>query len=608
MGVELPRKVIINNWKLEALYYALTLLVVVFVGHSMYTSRAWRSTTIPMGSYTYWVEAYNEYEAAKASDLASPMCKTFEAGEPSPFTHWYYARKDDTTPVISHDVYEYDNFMCRELDSVERYLKTPSAAYVRTMIEEIFVGAVTTPVTTTCTDACAATYKNVSVCEKMHPSLKGLPTGTAEKKNNFGDCICECKSSTDFFPVGVPGLVLAISHQAKVDYAALGIEEEVTSSDKMYTGLMMNVEEKTEDNDFGVKQWFLPGKTIRLPIKDLLEIAGVDLDKTVDTEEEAAVKDKNFATVGAKYPSARVTGAQFKIEISYHNKNDRSNFHPDKGCEESSEDEDPSCGFVAYVTVSGEQKWNSQQRMDYGSTPPGPDGAGLSRSRYMYNLSFEFFTKGSYSYQDSSMLVAALGILVIYIGMPSKLVGALAEYGLGNLSVLYKAGIRQQISAESVFAGITARGLMYSAVFDHLLLPKDAEGGNVAGFGEGESVEPTVESKQLEHLILQMLKSGGRIDSPAEAAKVRSLLAIEMGGNTRRKFIDVALNSDLATLRSVADNFNSDRKPALCGDLEGKKKGCCEMMFSNPVKAKKGIDVPQGFELTSRVTMNLDKK
>jgi hypothetical protein len=112
-----------------------------------------------------------------------------------------------------------------------------------------------------------------------------------------------------------------------------------------------------------------------------------------------------------------------------------------------------------------------------------------------------------------------------------------------------------------------------------------------------------------------MLKSGGRIDSPEEAAKVRSLLALEMAAqpgkmaaNTRRKFIDVALNSDLATLRSVADNFNSDRKPALCGDSEGKKKGCCEMMFSNPVKVKKGIDVPQGFELTSRVTMNLDKK
>merc|ERR1719379_2604337 len=123
------------------------------------------------------------------------------------------------------------------------------------MIEETFVGAVTTPDSGgTCTDACAAAYTDPDVCEKMHPSLKGLlPTGTAEKKNNFDDCICECKSSTDFFPLGVPGLVIAISHQAKVDYAALGIEEEVTSSDKMYTGLMMNVAEKdrTEDNDFG---------------------------------------------------------------------------------------------------------------------------------------------------------------------------------------------------------------------------------------------------------------------------------------------------------------------------------------------------------------------
>merc|ERR1719428_2804038 len=107
------------------------------------------------------------------------------------------------------------------------------------MIEETFVGAVIADgdSAANCTSACATAYS----------------------------------SSTVFFPVGVPGLVVAISHQAKVDYAALGIKDEVKSSDKMYTGLMMNVEEKTQENDFGVKQWFLPGETIRLPIKDLLE-------------------------------------------------------------------------------------------------------------------------------------------------------------------------------------------------------------------------------------------------------------------------------------------------------------------------------------------------
>ena len=37
-----------------------------------------------------------------------------------------------------------------------------------------------------------------------------------------------------------------------------------------------------------------------------------------------------------------------------------------------------------------------------------------------------------------------------------------------------------------------------------------------------------------------MLKSGGRINDLKEAAKVRSMLAVEMDGNNRRKFLDVA--------------------------------------------------------------------
>jgi hypothetical protein len=386
----------------------------------------------------------------------------------------------------------------------------------------------------------------------MHPSLAGLlPTGDAEKTNDFGDCVCECKSSTDFFPLGVPGLVIAISHVAKVDYAALGIQEQVKSTDMMWTALRNNDEEKT------VRAWFEPGQTIRLPIKDLLEIAGLDLYQTFDKAEDAAVKNPNFAPIGAKFPSTRVTGAQFKIEISYHNKDDRQNMHPDKGD-----------GYVAYVSVDGEQKWNSQQRMDYGSTPPGPDGSGLSRSRYMYNLSFEFYTKGSYSYQDFAAIVGFSAILAVYIAIPSKLVGFLAEYCLGNLSQLYKNGIRQQISAESVYAGMTARGVMYTALFDHLILPKDAEGGDSGDkFLTGE--EPKIKGQRLEDLILHMFKSGGRIDTPEEAKKVFGLLASEMDKNsdaelTRREFIDVALNSDLSTLRSVADNFNDERKAPLC--------------------------------------------
>ena len=66
-----------------------------------------------MGSYTYWIEAGKEYDAAKAYDKQAPVCT-----DSSLYTHWYAARESPDEP----GAYEYDDFTCRELGSVERYM------------------------------------------------------------------------------------------------------------------------------------------------------------------------------------------------------------------------------------------------------------------------------------------------------------------------------------------------------------------------------------------------------------------------------------------------------------------------------------------------------
>jgi hypothetical protein len=553
LAIELPRKVIIENTKLGVCQIVLQLIVAFAIGYTLIMNKAWNSSTVPLGSVAYWVESGSTSSYAKQveADTAADFCNSKENAK------YNYFDGD----------YVYKDYECRELDSIERYLKLNDNLFVRTLVQETFSGALSTPPGGgDCKTACSATF-NASDCAALHPTFATAmtaPSGESEKINPFGNCLCECTYSSDFFPKGVKGLTIAIEHKARSEYAKLDKKESVSSQQELYSAVM--------NADGTVKRWFEPGAVVRLPIEELLDIVGFDLDTTLLDSTTPNV----FGPPAVAYPSARVTGMEIEIDISYHNKDDTANKHYERSVMESfvGSDEDKPYAFVAYIYVKGLVKWNSQQRIDFGAQPPGPDGTGLKRTHYMYNMSFRFRTRGSYSYFDYTAIVTTLGIIAIYVQLPNKFMGFVCEYCLGNLSILYKNGIRQIISAERVYAGMTARGLMYAAVFDHLLLPKTKEeGASPDDFNAfGKDSEPTITSKRLEHLILDMLKSGGRIDNMEDAAKVRSLLAIEMDGNTRRKFIDVALNSDLTTLRSVADNFNSERENVPIGEKLFKQK------------------------------------
>lgn len=149
-----------------------------------------------------------------------------------------------------------------------------------------------------------------------------------------------------------------------------------------------------------------------------------------------------------------------------------------------------------------------------------------------------------------------LAVIVVYLGMPLQLVGMLAQYGLGYLSVVYKEAIRSKLHFESVFAGTLARSLAMRQAYGQML---DGSKGPM--------------SKQvLDGHIKEMFKCGeGQttiVDSDAEVASVRRILTkacetvmmdrVQKGVTPpaydklyERDFVDVAINADISTLRTV---------------------------------------------------------
>ena len=159
MTLTLERTVVIENNKLGYCLNFLQLLVLVFVCYNIYSSAAFDARVVPLGTVSYWVVAKDGYTDQVAKDEASPICMNN--------AQFNYDDGD----------FDYDDYQCRELDSMERYKKLPGNLFLRTMVEERHIGVLKAKPDTgkSCSQACADLHKSgSSPCADLHPAFDAL--------------------------------------------------------------------------------------------------------------------------------------------------------------------------------------------------------------------------------------------------------------------------------------------------------------------------------------------------------------------------------------------------------------------------------------------------
>ena len=73
--------------------------------------------------------------------------------------------------------------------------------------------------------------------------------------------------------------------------------------------------------------------------------------------------------------------------------------------------------------------------------------------------------------------------------------------------------------------------------------------------------EPLISTERLDELLKDMLQDAGIITHDKDVQRVRSALARRMQDNSRRSFVNLALNNELAKLVQVEEYYDTERKP-----------------------------------------------
>ena len=220
---------------------------------------------------------------------------------------------------------------------------------------------------------CAATAPN---------SFNDASTTAGDAKTTFGNGICKYSSAQNLLPLGIEGM-------------NFNIIPGYDTTSKNYAGVKPKtyVRRKGEDADLYT---FEAGSNIALDVAQLMDLAGLDLDKTWDQQPNGFTpsdSEKGYGTSASAYPTVRLTGSRIMIDIKYYNYE----------LDDVTSTEIGTDDVYAIVEVSGKVQWESRgqsitYRTEYDNwaSPFNKDGQpnGAFEDFYVYGINIDVTSSG----------------------------------------------------------------------------------------------------------------------------------------------------------------------------------------------------------------------
>jgi hypothetical protein len=570
-SVMLPKYVSINDFRVGLLYKTLQIGSVAWVVYSQFIAGGifpWHETTVPLGRQTAWISEYDDvYDRQVLNDEMADFCSNSEK-----YTYCY-------EPNCAGRIFNFgqgqQGFTCETLDFYDAFIKQESGNgylfFLHTFTKRTDTHRIAVPKNSdgSCSGSCSSA-KIIEMCPDEYGGGEYSETGKMTPARD--KCLCECSIEQDVFVKGVEGLKLSMSHKTKAttirntkpydemyssNTKAL-VDDGYGDNDGLLTVLMANGE---------VVDIFAPGAVVGVPIKNLLNYAGVTL------ESESPNDAKNYATGDVTSKAiARLVGVDVTLSMKYYNSEDANfrRYFP----KDYADKDDYNIRALCIVEVKAVPNWESRIFTDYTDRKPG--GAGTFQNRYSYNIKLTITATGSFSYINLLGVSTSIAAVLVYLGLPGALIGPFTKYALGTKSVVYKAAQQEELVIEKLFTGIIAQGLVASATYDHI----------VGATGEED---PGLHTDQLNIALRRMFKEAGIIASDADLAVVRGALAARMQEKqrtagtkvvpgspdshkklSRKDFVDLVLDHNLVDMDLVSHYY----------DAEGLPKGCMERIFT----------------------------
>jgi hypothetical protein len=263
-----------------------------------------------------------------------------------------------------------------------------------------------------------------------------------------------------------------------VDSARQGINVEILHAYDTLSSTYTGANPKTYVRRKGQTSDYLTfsGSAIKLAVKDLLFIAGVDLDTPYDAQPSGYNPPTGLQGVGTssgKFPYPRLTGVRLLVEIKYYN------YRLDQT--ESNSAEIGTNSIYAIVEVSPTYSWTSRgQDITYRTSPTdwtapftaaGTPQGGME-DMYVYGINVDISSTGNVAQFNFQLFIQTVIGGLVFLGTAKTVCDLVATQGLGVKSKLYNKFMREEVDLERECARFAIQAL----VATHFFHSKDEDG------------------------------------------------------------------------------------------------------------------------------------
>jgi len=174
-------------------------------------------------------------------------------------------------------------------------------------------------------------------------------------------------------------------------------------------------------------------------------------------------------------------------------------------------------------------------------------GTNACLSKYYYGIGLSFVVEGAFGYYDPNHFFITLGAGIVYLAVPLAIIAGISQYLLGVTSNIYYAAGKQRVQITSDLAGMMARMLCAIAAYE--LLAKDKSDGITkqeleervrVAFSQSEELKDSEQQLLVDHVFAYLdPDDSGRIDL--------------------HEFVQVCISNEAVSVQDVAQLYNTDR-------------------------------------------------
>lgn len=435
---------IIKDWRIAVLHIGLSLAIVIGLIFQLIGNKSFLLTEVPLGTVTSW---------SSASDTAKyTEQKTFSAIQ----NEWTTADRCSNLDVYKFEYdadFNYDSPICSFMSPDE-------------LVKKKFDGGLHLATHIHYRKTLREPAANLAACQTGTNIPDGFNAANTagDAVTTFGNGICKYSSSQNLLPLGIEGM-------------NFNIIPGYDTTSKNYAGVKPKtyVRRKGEDADVYT---FEAGSNIALDVKQLMDLAGLDLDKTWDQQPNGfkpSESEKGYGTSASAYPTVRLTGSRIMIDIKYYNYE----------LDDLTTTEIGTDDVYAIVEVSGKVQWESRgqsitYRTQYNQwdSPFNKLGQpnGAFEDFYVYGINIDVTSSGIVAKFDIMLFINTVIAALVLLGTAKSICDVVATKLLGVKSQLFTKFMREEVDLERECARFAVQAL----VATHFFKQKDIDGsGNL---------------------------------------------------------------------------------------------------------------------------------